>query len=57
MKNFFASGLLFLAFGVYQLRQHVFPGRAGWPVLLLGCGLALMMAAANYAPLRPRCEP
>ena len=52
MKNFFASGLLFFAIGVYRLQQQVFPGRAFWPVLLLGAGLTLMLAAANYAPLR-----
>lgn len=52
MKNFFASGLLFLAIGLYRLQQDVFPGRGGWPVLLLASGLALMIAAANYAPMR-----
>lgn len=52
MKNFFASGLLFLAIGLYRVQQEVFPGRGGWPVLLLGSGLALMIAAANYAPMR-----
>ena len=52
MKNFFASGLVFFAIGVYRLQEDVFRGRAGWPVFLLACGLALMVAAANYAPLR-----
>jgi serine/threonine protein kinase len=52
MKNFFASGLLFLAIGVLRLQQDAFPGRGAWPVLLLASGLALMIAAANYAPLR-----
>ena len=52
MKNFFASGLLFFAVGVFRLQQDVFPGRGAWPVLLLASGLALMIAAANYAPLR-----
>ena len=52
MKNFFASGLLFFAIGVYRLQQNVFPGRAVWPVLLLTLGLTLMVAAANYAPIR-----
>ena len=52
MKNFFASGLLFFAIGVYRLQQQVFPNRAFWPVLLLAGGLAMMLAAANYAPLR-----
>ena len=52
MKNFFASGLLFLAIGIYRLQQDVFPNHAGWPVFLLAAGLALMAAAANYAPLK-----
>jgi serine/threonine protein kinase len=52
MKNFFASGLLFFAIGVYRLQQNVFPGRAVWPVMLLTVGLALMVGAANYAAIR-----
>jgi len=52
MKNFFVSGLVFFAIGVFRLQQDVFPGRGGWPVLLLASGLAMMIAAANYAPLR-----
>jgi serine/threonine protein kinase len=52
MKNYFASGLFFLAIGVFRLQQEVFPNRAAWPITLLATGLALMVAAANYAPLR-----
>ena len=52
MKNFFVSGLVFFAAGVYRLQQEVFPGRAAWPVGLVAAGLALMLAAAYYAPLR-----
>jgi hypothetical protein len=52
MKNFFASGLLFFAIGVYRLQQQVFPGRAFLPVMLLASGLALMLIAGNYAPLK-----
>jgi hypothetical protein len=52
MKNFFASGLLFLAIAMFRLQRNVFPGHAGWPMLLLASGLTLMIAAANYAPLR-----
>jgi len=52
MKNFFASGMIFLAIGVYRVQQEVFPGRAFWPVSLVATGLALMLAATNYAPLR-----
>jgi hypothetical protein len=52
MKNFLASGLLFLAIGVYRLQQQVFPGLAFLPVLLLASGLAIMTIAASYAPLK-----
>ena len=52
MKNFFASGLFFLAIGSYRLQQQVFPGKAFWPILLLVSGLVLMQIAVNYAPLR-----
>ena len=52
MKNFFASGLVFFAIGVFRLQQDVFRDRAGWPIFLLASGLALMVAAAHYAPLK-----
>jgi hypothetical protein len=52
MKNFFVSGLVFFAIGVYRLQQNVFPDRAAWPVALLATGLLLMIAATNYAPLK-----
>ena len=56
MKNFFVSGLVFFAAGVYRLQQNVFPRRAVWPAALLVTGMALMLAAANYAPLLVRCR-
>ena len=52
MKNFFASGLLFFAIGVFRLQRDVFHESAIWPAFLLVSGLTLMVAAANYAPLR-----
>src|SRR5579871_1811080 len=52
MKNYLASGLLFLAIGVYRLQRHEFPGRAFWPIVLLVSGIALMLIAGNYAPLK-----
>jgi hypothetical protein len=54
MKNFFATGLLFLALGVVRLQQDYFRDRALWPMVLIGAGLSLMLAAAHYAPLRMR---
>ena len=52
MKNFFASGILFLAIGIYRVQQEVFPNRAFWPLLLVVVGLGLMLAATNYAAIR-----
>jgi hypothetical protein len=52
MKNFFISGLVFFAVGVYRLQQNVFPDQAIWPVTLLATGLLLMIAATNYAVIR-----
>ena len=54
LKNFFVSGLVFFVIAVYRLQQNVFRGRAAWPVALLVAGMALMVAAANYAPLKVR---
>lgn len=51
MKNFFASGLLFLAIGLVRLQQNLFRDRALWPACLLVLGLLLMLAAARYSPL------
>jgi hypothetical protein len=36
------------------LQQDIFPGRAAWPIALLTAGMALMIAASNYAPLKVR---
>lgn len=52
MKNFLASGLLFLALGIIRLQQDWFNGYASWPVFLLYAGLVMMIAAANYPALR-----
>jgi len=52
MKNFFASGLLFLAIGIVRLQQHLFKDQWAWPLSLLVAGVLLMLGAANYAPLR-----
>ncbi|HEY6251754.1 MAG TPA: hypothetical protein VI685_17490, partial [Candidatus Angelobacter sp.] len=48
MKNFLATGLLFLAIGIVRLQQDLLRDRALWPVSLLLAGLLLMTAAANY---------
>lgn len=52
MKNFLATGLLFLAIGIVRLEQDLFKERAAWPLSLLLAGLLLMFAATHYSPLR-----
>jgi serine/threonine protein kinase len=52
MKNFLATGLLFLAIGIVRLEQDLFREHAAWPLSLLLTGLLLMLAATNYSPLR-----
>jgi hypothetical protein len=52
MKNFFASGLIFLAIGLVRLQQDLFKERALWPACLLVAGLMLMLGAARFSPLK-----
>jgi predicted Ser/Thr protein kinase len=52
MKNFFATGLIFLAIGITRLQMHLFKERMSWPVSLLITGIILMLLAANYTPIK-----
>lgn len=52
MKNFFATGLIFLAIGITRLQMGLFKEHLSWPVSLLLTGVILMMLAANYTPLK-----
>jgi hypothetical protein len=52
MKNFFATGLLFLAIGIVRLQQNFLKDHSAWPLSLLVAGVVLMLSAANYPPLR-----
>jgi serine/threonine-protein kinase len=52
MKNFFVTGLLFLAIGIVRLQQDFFHGRAAWPIVLLLTGVTLMLCATRYPVLR-----
>jgi len=54
MKNFLASGLIFLAAGIFRLADEWLRDHALWPVTLLALGSVLMLAAANYSALRAR---
>lgn len=51
MKNFFASGLFFLAIGIVRLQQDFFHDRATWPIALILVGVTLL-AASRYPALR-----
>jgi hypothetical protein len=52
MKNFFATGLLFLAIGIIFLQGDLFENSAAWPISLLITGILLMYIAVNYTPLK-----
>jgi hypothetical protein len=52
MKNYLASGLLFLAIGIVRLQQDFFKNRAEWPIVLLLAGTVLMFAAARYPAIK-----
>jgi predicted Ser/Thr protein kinase len=52
MKNFFATGLFFLAIGIVRLQQDFFHSRATWPIALLVVGITLMLGASRSSYLR-----
>jgi hypothetical protein len=52
MKNYLATGLLFLAIGIVRLQQDFFKDRAEWPIVLLLAGTLLMLVAARYPAIR-----
>jgi hypothetical protein len=54
MKNYLASGLLFLAVGIIRLQQEMFEDRSLWPIGLVSLGFVVMLLAANYTAVRRR---
>ncbi|HET7842326.1 MAG TPA: serine/threonine-protein kinase, partial [Terriglobia bacterium] len=52
MKNYLATGMLFVAIGIVRLQQDFFESLASWPVSLLVTGFLVMLAAANYSRLK-----
>ncbi len=52
MKNFFVTGLLFLAIGIARLQLDLFKERPIWPISLLVAGLLLMLLAANFTRVK-----
>jgi hypothetical protein len=54
MKNYLASGLVFLMIGIIRLQLDWLEGRAIWPISLLVGGITLMLLATNYTPIKLR---
>lgn len=52
MKNYFVSGMIFLAIGVIRLQQDIFQEKARWPLSLLILGILLMLFATKYSPVK-----
>jgi predicted Ser/Thr protein kinase len=52
MKNYLASGMLFLAIGIIRLQQNWLRDHVAWPVTLVVTGLLLMFLAARYSSVR-----
>jgi len=52
MKNYLASGMLFLAIGIIRLQQNWLKDHVAWPVTLVAAGLLLMLLAAKYSAVR-----
>jgi serine/threonine protein kinase len=51
MKNYFASGMLFLAVGIIRLEEDWLKGRTAWPMSLLIIGFLLMMMVISRTAL------
>jgi predicted Ser/Thr protein kinase len=52
MKNYLASGMLFLAIGIVRLQQNWLKDHVSWPITLVVAGLILMLLAARYSAVR-----
>lgn len=52
MKNYFVSGMVFLAIGLIRLQQDLFEAKARWALCLLIFGTLLMLFATKYSPFK-----
>jgi hypothetical protein len=52
MKNYVASGLIFLAIGLVRLQQNMLKDHALWPIALILIGFSMMLLAVNYPAIR-----
>ena len=52
MKNFFVSGMVFLAAGIVMWQFDLFEKQSRWPIFLLILGALLMVMAARYSTIK-----
>jgi hypothetical protein len=52
MKNFFVSGMIFLATGIVIWQFDLFEKESRWPILLLILGPLLMVVATRYSAIK-----
>jgi len=52
MKNYLATGLVFLAVGLIRLQQNSLRDQVAWPLVLLVAGVMLMLWGARYSSVR-----
>jgi len=52
MKNFFVSGMIFLAIGIITWQVDLFERQSRWPILLLILGSLLMVGATRYSAIK-----
>ena len=52
MKNFFVSGMVFLAAGIVMWQFDLFENKSRWPISLLILGALLMVMATRYSTIK-----
>jgi Protein kinase domain len=52
MKNFFVSGMVFLAIGIVLWQFDLYERESRWPIFLLILGAALMISATRYSAIK-----
>ena len=52
MKNFFVSGMVFLAIGIVLWQFDLYENESRWPILLLILGSLLMVVATRYSTIK-----
>lgn len=52
MKNFFVSGMIFLALGIVTWQIDLFEKQSRWPILLIILGSLLMVSSTRYSAIK-----